>query len=178
MRALLESNAARLRFRGRGRRKTSLVYTLVMAADTEHVETDARFPSGEWSGFFLQPSVSRGRWRMDLRLTFKEGLLRGDGIDGVGEFLIQGRYDLKTGEVTFHKRYLRRHEVFYRGWNEGKGIWGTWELMAAGGRDKGGFHIWPKGHGGMIGEELVAEVEEGAGQEERVLVTEEAGADG
>jgi hypothetical protein len=31
--------------------------------------------------------------------------------------------------------------VFYRGFREGKGIWGTWEIKL---RNHGGFHIWPK----------------------------------
>jgi hypothetical protein len=30
--------------------------------------------------------------------------------------------------------------VFYRGFREGKGIWGTWEISVIG---HGGFHIWP-----------------------------------
>jgi hypothetical protein len=84
---------------------------------------------------------------MDLALTFSAGTLMGDGMDSVGEFSIKGRYDLQSGEVTFHKRYLRRHSVFYRGFNEGKGIWGTWEITRLGilSVDRGGFHIWPKG---------------------------------
>ena len=31
--------------------------------------------------------------------------------------------------------------MFYRGFREGKGIWGTWEITI---RDHGGFHIWPR----------------------------------
>ena len=33
------------------------------------------------------------------------------------------------------------HDVFYRGFREGKGIWGTWEIGSYCG---GGFHIWPR----------------------------------
>jgi len=32
--------------------------------------------------------------------------------------------------------------VYYRGFREGKGIWGTWEIGIFA---HGGFHIWPKG---------------------------------
>jgi hypothetical protein len=31
--------------------------------------------------------------------------------------------------------------VAYRGFREGKGIWGTWEITVL---NRGGFHIWPK----------------------------------
>jgi hypothetical protein len=31
--------------------------------------------------------------------------------------------------------------VFYRGFREGKGIWGTWEITI---QYHGGFHIWPR----------------------------------
>ena len=120
-----------------------------MPSTPSNLETDSRFPSGEWGGFYLQPSVNRDRRRMNLSLTFKGGSFTGEGKDGVGEFLIRGRYDLKSGEVTFRKHYLLQHSVFYHGWNEGKGIWGMWEIASRVVRDavvdKGGFHIWPNG---------------------------------
>ena len=129
-----------------------------MPSPPQNLETDSRFPSGEWFGFYLQPSVSRDRRRMNLSLTFQTGAFTGEGKDGVGEFIIRGRYNLKSGEVTFHKHYVRQHSVFYRGWNEGKGIWGIWEIgLHAGGLDRGGFHIWPKGMADPTGEELRAE---------------------
>lgn len=145
-----------------------------MSSAPSNLELDSRFPSGEWVGFYLQPSVSRDRRRMNLCLTFQSGTFTGEGKDGVGEFIIHGRYDLKTGEVTFHKHYVRKHSVFYRGWNEGKGIWGTWEIgLRAGGfsySDKGGFHIWPKGMADPTGEHLSAEEALPREVEEVVLV--------
>jgi len=78
---------------------------------------------------------------MDLRLTFANGLLRGDGSDDVGRFLIKGRYDASTRECYWTKSYLGAHDVYYRGFREGKGIWGTWEITI---RTHGGFHIWPR----------------------------------
>ena len=148
-----------------------------MPSQPNNLETDSRFPSGEWVGFYLQPSVSRDRCRMNLCLTFQSGTFTGEGKDGVGEFMIRGRYDLKTGEVTFHKHYLRQHSVFYRGWNERKGIWGTWEIgLRADGLDKDGFHIWPKGMADPTGEFLQAEERVPGEVEEAVLVTEDASA--
>ena len=36
------------------------------------------------------------------------------------------------------------HDVSYKGYNEGKGIWGQWEV---GSTWRGGFHIWPEAMG-------------------------------
>jgi hypothetical protein len=138
----------------------------------ENLETDSRLPSGEWSGFYLQPSLGQGRFRMSLALTFKDGTVTGEGRDSVGPFLIRGRYDLKSAEVTFHKHYLGMHSVYYRGFAEGQGIWGTWELLnsASGFSDKGGFHIWPKGMHEATGAELTQVVQAPAEKEKIVLV--------
>ena len=78
---------------------------------------------------------------MELNLTFAEGRMSGDGADDIGRFLIRGRYDAASGECYWTKSYLGAHDVFYRGFREGKGIWGTWEITIL---DHGGFHIWPR----------------------------------
>jgi len=119
----------------------------MMPSESSNLETDSRFPSGEWKGFYLQPSAGKSRFRMSLCLTFKAGTFSGEGQDSVSQFIIKGRYDLKSGEVNFHKHYLGMHSVYYRGFAEGKGIWGVWEISSSRGgfTDKGGFHIWPKG---------------------------------
>ena len=78
---------------------------------------------------------------MDLQLTFANGNMSGDGVDDVGRFLIKGRYDDASHECYWTKSYLGAHDVFYRGFREGKGIWGTWEITI---QDHGGFHIWPR----------------------------------
>jgi hypothetical protein len=114
---------------------------------TTPLETDPRFPSGPWTGFFLQPLVP-GRHSMELRLTFRQGELTGEGRDWVGEFVVRGRYNLVDGKCHWTKRYLGKHDVFYKGYGEGKGIWGTWEIppaQNAGQHWHGGFHIWPEG---------------------------------
>jgi hypothetical protein len=100
------------------------------------------FPSGPWTGFYnYEPGE---RHRMDLGLAFANGRMSGDGVDDVGRFLIKGRYDTTTRECYWTKSYIGSHDVFYRGFREGKGIWGTWEITIL---DHGGFHIWPRAMG-------------------------------
>lgn len=110
------------------------------------LETDPRFPSGPWTGFFLQKLVP-GRHLMELRLNFRNGTITGEGRDWVGPFIIRGRYETSDGRCHWHKRYLGKHDVFYKGFNEGKGIWGTWEITESHQHfhQSGGFHIWPEG---------------------------------
>lgn len=109
-------------------------------------ESDPRFPSGPWTGFFTQP-VLPGRHMMELHLAFHNGALTGEGRDWVGTFLVTGRYSVADGHCHWTKRYVGKHDVFYNGYNEGKGIWGKWEMSAAalGQHWTGGFYIWPKG---------------------------------
>lgn len=121
-----------------------------MAEPQRPLETDSRFPSGPWQGFWLHPASNNQRGEMEIVLTFADEQLTGEGRDVVGEFLFKGRYSLESGECHFTKHYIGKHNVFYRGFNEGKGIWGLWEIRYSipGGRtyiDKGGFHIWPEG---------------------------------
>lgn len=116
-----------------------------MPPPPDELETDPRFPSGPWTGFFLQPEIP-GRHMMELRLTFRAGGLTGEGRDWVGQFVVRGRYDTGDGRCHWTKRYLGKHDVFYQGFNEGKGIWGIWEIGARGySLLRGGFHIWPEG---------------------------------
>jgi hypothetical protein len=104
--------------------------------------SDELFPSGPWTGFYnYQPG---DRHRMDLALTFANGLMSGDGADDIGRFLIKGRYDTVNCECYWTKTYVGAHDVFYRGFREGKGIWGTWEITI---QQHGGFHIWPRAAG-------------------------------
>lgn len=102
---------------------------------------DARFPSGPWTGFFLQPDLP-GRHAMELHLTFTEGQVQGEGRDRIGAFLIRGRFQVEDGRCWWTKAYLGLHDVHYQGYNEGKGIWGLWEIETPW---RGGFHIWPEG---------------------------------
>ncbi len=103
------------------------------------------FPSGPWTGFYNYAPGQRHR--MDLQLEFSHGRMTGTGNDDIGRFLIRGRYDVTTRECYWTKTYVGAHDVFYRGFREGKGIWGTWEITI---QFHGGFHIWPQkaGEGG------------------------------
>ena len=106
-------------------------------------ETDERFPSGPWTGFWLQRGLTGRQWMRDLNLRFADGLVEGSGVDCVGPFDLRGHYDLETGQCSMRKTYLDAHSVYYEGRNDDDGlwIWGTWRLAL----DRGGFHIWPKG---------------------------------
>jgi hypothetical protein len=121
-------------------------------------ETDSRFPSGPWKGFFLQAGYVGRQW-MDLNLTFAEGTIRGDGRDWVGAFLIRGRYDVESGKCHWTKRYVGKHDIAYQGFNEGKGIWGTWEWTPMPSH-RGGFHIWPLAMGDPTVSRLAEEADE------------------
>lgn len=118
-----------------------------MAQPSAPLETDPRFPSGPWTGFFLQP-ILPGRHHMELHLLFQSGQATGEGRDWVGHFILRGKYDLADGTCHWTKRYLGKHDVFYQGYNEGTGIWGVWEIPPppnGGQLWRGGFHIWPEG---------------------------------
>ena len=98
------------------------------------------FPSGPWTGFYNYGNSAK-KHRMDLALTFANHVVSGNGRDDVGLFFISGRFDDENGECYWTKTYVGAHDVYYRGFREGKGIWGLWELTG----DSGGFHIWPLG---------------------------------
>lgn len=132
-------------------------------------ETDSRFPSGAWKGYWLQKSMGR-KW-MQLDLRFREGRVEGGGTDCIGPFAIKGTYSVEDGKCSWIKQYFGQHSVPYQGYAEGKGIWGTWTIgQYAMVLDKGGFHIWPRGQGGDA-EMLEAEADEEVPVEAPPLVT-------
>ena len=88
-------------------------------------------------------------------MTFTNGGISGEGNDDIGLFFISGRFDAANRECYWTKTYAGGHNVFYRGFREGKGIWGTWEISSDA---HGGFHIWPRGH--AAGNEEVVSAEE------------------
>jgi hypothetical protein len=111
-----------------------------------NLEQDPRFPSGPWTGFFLQFWLP-GRNATDVTITYSRGEMTGRGYDRVGSYTIDGTYDAGTGQCEWTKQYLGKHSVKYRGLNNGQGIWGVWEIRQLAGlfTDRGGFHIWPEG---------------------------------
>jgi hypothetical protein len=124
---------------------------------TNYPVTHDMFPSGPWTGFYNYSP--KDKHRMDLDLTFVSGRMTGVGNDNVGRFKIQGYYDAASLECSWTKSYIGAHSVFYRGFREGKGIWGTWEITL---QTHGGFHIWPKQAGEGEGENITAEKEQPA----------------
>ena len=120
------------------------------------VEPDSRFPSGPWTGYFLQPSLPGKHW-MELLLTFRDGTILGEGRDWVGNFRIKGRYQVEDGKCWWTKSYVKKHSLAYQGYNEGKGIWGTWEYEVAW---KGGFYIWPVAMGDPTQSRLAEAIDE------------------
>jgi hypothetical protein len=122
------------------------------------VETDPRFPSGPWRGFFLMDHWP-GRHQMELHLTFRQAVMTGEGRDRIGTFLIRGKYNLDDGKCYWTKRYIGKHDVAYQGYNEGKGIWGLWEIPPS---SRGGFHIWPTAMGDPTSPHLAEAIDEPA----------------
>ena len=120
------------------------------------LETDSRFPSGPWCGFFLMSHLP-GKHQMELKLSFRQGVMTGEGRDLIGPFLIRGRYQVDDGQCWWTKRYIGKHDVSYRGYNEGKGIWGLWEIPPTW---KGGFHIWPEAMGDPTQQKLSEAIDE------------------
>jgi len=127
------------------------------------------FPSGPWTGFY---TYSPGdKHRMDLNLAFAGGAMSGDGSDDLGLFQIRGQYDAESLECHWTKTYPGSHDVYYRGFREGKGIWGTWEINE---QSHGGFQIWPKGVGEGDGERAAAALEAPVEEETGVAMPEPA----
>lgn len=129
-----------------------------MPTEPATTEADPRFPSGKWIGFYTHHGRPE-KHPMELLLSFGDGFMTGEGRDPVGEFTISGKYHTDNGACHFTKQYPARHFVTYSGFNEGRGIWGTWQIPNDA---KGGFHIWPEAMGDPTQSALVAEEEEPA----------------
>jgi hypothetical protein len=96
-------------------------------------------PSGQWSGYY-QYGYTGQKHRMKLGLTFgPDGTIRGEGIDDVAHFTINGSFDAAKNEASWIKAYLGMHNVEYRGVYDQRSICGSWTLIL----DSGGFWIWP-----------------------------------
>ena len=107
--------------------------------------SELQFPSGQWVGFYTYAGRTR-KYLMDLVLEFKNGVMTGEGADGIAMFVISGNYSVQSGECSWVKQYVARHAVEYKGFREGKGIWGNWNIVKA----TGGFHIWPLSEGAPL----------------------------
>ena len=119
-----------------------------MSASDERREMDDRFPSGEWTGFYVQPD-SRQQHRMDLALEFAAGTISGIGDDPVGQFTIRGDYDTENGRCSWTKQYLGQHGVDYAGQARWGGIVGHWTIPGMPAFWSGPFFIWPRAAGDL-----------------------------
>jgi hypothetical protein len=92
-------------------------------------------PSGRWRGFYEQHGK---RFAQELVLEFADGIVRGDGADGLGAFTVDGEYRVDEGEVRLGwvKTYEGAHSVLYLG-----------SLVQ--GRLRGNWHIRESWHGGF-----------------------------
>jgi hypothetical protein len=112
------------------------------------------FPSGEWEGFYTYPNKN-AKDQMATILEFSGGKVSGSGSDIIGSFAWEGIYDIKAETCSMTKFYMGQHVVYYDGYADENGIWGSWTISE---KWKGKFHIWPKGRGPF--EEHVAVIEE------------------
>ena len=117
----------------------------------------------------MKPSPKKHQ--MELGLTFLKGVMTGEGRDKIGKFLIRGKYTVEDGKCWWNKAYIGQHDVFYHGYNEGRGIWGLWEIPPT---NEGGFHIWPVAMGDPTQLKLAESIEEPADQPPEARVEPEA----
>jgi hypothetical protein len=89
-----------------------------------------RLPSGLWAGHYVQFFVKHAQ---QMNLEFADGLIRGDGSDGLGKFTIDGEYRVESGEVRMGwiKTYQGAHSVLYLGTLQDGQIAGKWNLLMA-----------------------------------------------
>lgn len=92
----------------------------------------AALPSGLWRGHYEQ--FGR-RYPQQMVLEFADGLIRGDGVDDIGTFEIDGEYRADGAEVRMGwiKTYDGAHSVLYLGALRGEGVEGTWSLSGSAG---------------------------------------------
>jgi hypothetical protein len=89
-----------------------------------------QLPSGLWAGHYVQFFVKHAQ---QMNLEFADGLIRGDGSDGLGPFTIDGEYRVDGGEVRMGwiKTYQGAHSVLYLGKLQDGQIAGKWNLLVA-----------------------------------------------
>jgi hypothetical protein len=86
-----------------------------------------RFHSGPWLGYYEQFGE---RYPQEQSMEFADGMVRGDGEDGIARFRIEGTYR-RCGDalrIGWIKTYEGGHSVLYLGASDGEWIRGQWEL--------------------------------------------------
>ncbi len=104
--------------------------------------SDLAMPSGSWSGFYEQHGRHFGQ---ELVLEFADGIVRGDGTDSLGTFVVDGEYRVERGEVRIGwiKTYDGAHSVLYLGVLDDRRLRGNWHIHWT----SGGFELSPSGDG-------------------------------
>jgi hypothetical protein len=99
----------------------------------------AELQSGIWAGHYVQFWIKHAQ---QMTLEFADGLVRGDGADGIGAFAIDGEYRVDGAEVRLGwiKTYEGAHSVLYLGKLEAGNIVGRWSLSSMG---SGAFSLSP-----------------------------------
>lgn len=97
-------------------------------------------PSGIWRGHYEQYGV---RHAQQVLMELADGLVRGDGIDGIGPFEIDGEYraDGELVRIGWVKTYEGAHSVLYLGTLERGVMTGHWSV----GGMRGAFVLHPPG---------------------------------
>jgi hypothetical protein len=92
--------------------------------------------SGLWTGYYEQFGKHHAQ---QMVLDFADGLIRGDGKDGLGRFTLEGEYRIADATIRLGwiKTYDGAHSVLYLGTFEAAGIEGHWSI----GRTRGGFGL-------------------------------------
>ena len=72
--------------------------------------SDPAFPSGQWIGFYTYANQTK-RYLVDLILEFRDGMISGEGADGIGFLGIDGRYYSKEAECSRIKTYFGEMNV-------------------------------------------------------------------
>lgn len=90
-------------------------------------DSSSRLASGSWVGYYEQYGQ---RFHQDHRMEFADGLVRGDGIDELGPFRLEGRYRSDAGGVRLGwiETYEGAHSILYLGMLRGDRIEGTWRV--------------------------------------------------
>jgi hypothetical protein len=86
--------------------------------------------SGLWAGHYEQGGEKHPQ---EATLEFADGLIRGDGRDGLGLFSIEGEYRVEAARVRvgWIKTYDNAHSVLYLGVLESGIIRGHWDISGS-----------------------------------------------
>ena len=99
--------------------------------------TTPRLRSGLWHGHYIQYWL---RSAQQMNLEFADGIVRGDGGDPAGKFVVEEDYRQAGGQlrIGFIKTYPGAHSVLYLGHLLGDELRGQWSIPPW---DKGAFAL-------------------------------------